>query len=33
MRCGVGKMSFMTNHYFFFAAEQRRPRNEMLFKL
>ena len=33
MRCGVGKMGFMTNHYSFFAAEQRWLRNVMLFKL
>ena len=30
MRCGVGKMGFMTNHHSFFTAEQRRSRNEML---
>lgn len=33
MRYGAGKMGFMTNHHSFFAAEQRRSRNEMLFKL
>lgn len=33
MRCGVGKMDFMTNHHSFFTAEQRGLRNEVRFKL
>ena len=33
MRCGVGKMGFMTNHHSFFTAEQRGLRNEARFKL
>lgn len=33
MRYGAGKMGFMTNHHFFFAAEQRGLRNEVRFKM